>query len=108
MIRTKKQELAYINGLIERTRKSYYIMVAQNNGDEEATLNDIEGALTYNTLHRLERIWKTLLYGDEYLVVIDGEEFGVYTSFSKARQAIIENFDGDSIFRYADVCIYKL
>lgn len=108
MIRTKKQELEYINGLIERTRMSYYIIVAQNNGNEEATLNDLEGALTYNTLHRLEHIWKTLLYGDEYLVVIDGEEFGVYTSFSKARQAIIENFDGDSIFRYADVCIYKL
>lgn len=108
MVKTKKQELAYINGLIERTRESYYIMVAQNNGNEDATLNDLEGALTYNTLHRLEQTWKALLYGDEWLVAIDGEEFGVYTSLSKARQAVIENFNGDSVFRYADVCFYKI
>lgn len=108
MIKTKKQELTYLEYHFNIIEDKYHDRLDLLGGDPEIASNDIEWCILSAQYDMYFNLIQDISNSDEYLVVIDGEEFGVYTSISKARQAIIENFEGDSIFRYADVCIYKL
>ena len=108
MIRTKKQELAYLECHFNIIEDKYHDRLDLLGGDPEIASNDIDWCILAAQYDMYFNLIEEVSNSDEYLVTIDSEEFGVYSSMDKARQAIIENFDGDSIFRYADVCIYKL
>lgn len=108
MIRTKKQELAYLEWHFNIIEDKYHDRLDLLGGDPDTASNDIEWCILAAQYDMYFNLIEEVSNSDEYLVTIDGEEFGVYTSIDKAHQAIIENFDGDSVFKYADVCIYKL